>query len=108
MTLHNPRERDNLTVRIVHVGGRIATHNVTVPAATTVDRTFEVTFETPRSGVVVVNGVPVDELTVATADDDPTTTKMATEVDDQPGFGPFVALFALLLGVLAVRRSVWD
>jgi PGF-CTERM protein len=108
VTLHNPRERDNLTVRIVHVGGRIATHNVTVPAATTVDRTFEVTFETPRSGVVVVNGVPVDELTVATADDDPTTTKMATEVDDQPGFGPFVALFALLLGVLAVRRSVWD
>ncbi|OYR48470.1 APHP domain-containing protein [Halorubrum sp. Ea1] len=106
-----------LRTTVVNPGDRPATRNITVSmngeAVTerkvTLDpdenTTVQIEFEPAESGAVSLEGTEVGEITLfGDKDNDATSTDAETD-DDIPGFGVPVAVLALLVTALAVRRG---
>jgi hypothetical protein len=72
---------------------------VTLPANSTVEIELEVTFESPGTGIVEVNGVEAGELTVATTSEESPTTNDGGDNAD---------MFTMVLGIIALLVStIW-
>lgn len=99
LTVATTGPRTERTFRVTHGGTEVSTRTVTLPANSTVEIEFEITFEDPGTGTVEVNGVRASGLTVATTSKEPTTTADVVDKADR---------FTLVLGLIAFAVStIW-